>query len=165
MAEEEKKAIDETAAQESPREAPTPEPAQAAPAQAPEPPTPPPAPPLPEMPTDQDRILAGLAYIIGGIVSAVILFSTDLSRRRFLRYHAVQALGLWAAIVIYEILAIVLCVVLATVPCIGWALSCLVFIATCLPIAAVFYYAYLAYQGKTSDIRYLTDFMVKQGWL
>ena len=34
-----------------------------------------------------------------------------------------------------------------------------------LPVLALFYYAYLAYQGDYFEITYLTDFMVQQGWL
>jgi hypothetical protein len=34
-----------------------------------------------------------------------------------------------------------------------------------LPLLALFYYAYLAYQGDYFDIPYLTEFMTQQGWL
>jgi len=115
-----------------------------------------------EVPSDQDRLLAGLAYVFGGIVSAIVLLTDNLREKPFLRYHAVQALGGWAVIVVYWVaVGILSLVVTAVLPCV----ACVLPIIGLLPCLALLYYAYLAYQGQYCEIPALTDFMKQQGWL
>ncbi|MDX1520053.1 MAG: hypothetical protein R3264_00320 [Anaerolineae bacterium] len=99
--------------------------------------------------TDNDKLMAAIAYPIG-IVAIIILLVEDMKSRPFQKYHAVQSLGVNVALVI---LSIVLgwTVVLACVPLLLWL--------------GTFYWAYQAYQGQYFEIPWLTNFMRGQGWL
>lgn len=69
------------------------------------PPPPPPAtsvpPESPDSPGSIDKVLAVLGYLTG-IVALVAILIDPYRGRRFVRHHALQALGLWVAILILD---------------------------------------------------------------
>ncbi len=95
---------------------------------------------------DDDRLWAALAWIpispLWPIIAIILLLMPEKRERPFINYHAIMAL----------ITGIV-----------GLALSflCVGFII----LLAMFYYAYMAYQGERVNIPVLTDFAESQGWV
>ena len=126
-------------------EAPAPEPQ--SPVAPPPPPPPPPAPEppllapltevLPEPPTDSDKVFAVLGYV-SGVVALVALFIEPYKDRRFVRLHAVQALGIWVI------------AVFAWIPVMGWLLGLTAFVLAVIGIVN-------AFQGKYFEIPLLYD--------
>lgn len=117
--------------------------------------------------TDNDRLMAGLAYasqvVIPLIVPAVVLLAEESKERPFQRYHAIQSLGFLVAAVIYQVLAgIISCGLLAII---GPCLVCVLWWLFLLPVIPALYYAYQAYQGLYFKIPLLTDFLVENKWL
>ncbi len=114
-------------------------------------------------PSDNDRLMAALSYVIGVIVPVIILLGES-KDRPFQRYHAIQSLGLSAAIVVYFILVSILSCIIAAIPVLN-ALACIIWILYLVPAIPVLYYAYQAYQGQMFEIPWLTQFMRQQRWL
>ena len=100
--------------------------------------------------TDQDRLMAALAWIIFPL-AIVILLVEDMKNRPFQRYHAVNSLAF--ALIFFVVVSIISVV---TFGC-GSILVVLGLV--------VFYWAYQAYQGVWVEVPYLTDFCRKQGWI
>lgn len=99
--------------------------------------------------TDQDKLMAALAYPIG-LVALIILLVEDMKSRPFQKYHAVQAL-------VVNVIIVILSIVL------GWTVVLL-----CLPFLlwlVTLYWAYLAYQGQWFEIPAVTNFIKGQGWV
>ncbi|HOG48420.1 MAG TPA: hypothetical protein PLJ35_13230 [Anaerolineae bacterium] len=113
--------------------------------------------------SDNDRLMAALSYAITGIVSLIVLLGESGKTRAFQRYHAIQSLGLAAAIIIYELLFSLCYCVLTTVT--GGVLGCILWILGFVPWVPALYYAYQAYQGQMFEIPVLTQFMRQQKWL
>ncbi len=117
-------------------------------------------------PSQNDKALAGCAYIsqfvIPAVLPVVLLLTDEAKRSSFIKYHAVMSLGLTAAAVVYEIVAgIVFAITAAIIPCIA-AITWVLFL---LPIVPMVYYGIKAFQGEIFDIPYLTDFCRKNGWV
>ncbi len=97
--------------------------------------------------TSDDKLWAALAYFFSPIVPIIIMLMEDKKNRPYLRSHNAQAL----------VMGIVMAVV---VPILGtFTLGCgfvLWFI--------MWYWAYVAYQGKAITIPVITDFCKNQGW-
>jgi uncharacterized membrane protein len=109
--------------------------------------------------TEDDKLWALLCYLFWPLGSILVTLMEDKKARPYIKYHAVQAGGLGVAL---WVLAFILACILAAITFfIGGLGGC----CGSLPLLALFYYAYLAYQGDYFDIPYLTDFMVQQGWL
>lgn len=104
--------------------------------------------------TDNDRLMAALAYFLWFLGSAIILLSPDMKERPYLRYHAVQALGSSIVLAVASVILMVLGVVV-----------CCLWILLLVPFGASVYLAYLAYQGKYFTIPVLTNVMKSEGWL
>jgi len=104
--------------------------------------------------SDNDKMLAGLAYLIPVIISGILLLSEDSKRKPFLRYHAVQSLGLAVVVAAFEALLSVVAAVI-----------CLAAVFYLLPLVPMVYYGIQAFQGKTFEIPYLTAFMKQNHWL
>ena len=120
-------------------------------------------PPEEEETTNQDKATAALSYIVGFILSAVVLLTKEMSARPFQRYHAIQSLGVWVASVLYEaVMAILVCAISVTPLA---PLDCCLWVAFFLPLVPTAYFAYRAYLGEYFAIPFLTDFMRQQGWL
>ena len=112
--------------------------------------------------TDNDRLMAALAYVIQLVVPLIILLTEGGKKSQFQRYHAIQSLGLSAVAVVYEIVAtIVSCGLTALLPVLG----CVTWVLFLLPVVPFLYYAYQAYQGQYFEIPVLTKFMREQKWL
>ncbi len=118
----------------------------------------------PEEITDNDKLMALLAYIIGIIVPLIILLSESNKNRPFQRYHAVQSLILSAAIFIIAFIIICPLSLIIGFLSMGIGSACTVPIGF-LPYIAAIYYGIEAYQGKWSVIPVITDFAKNQGWL
>ncbi|MBM4430566.1 MAG: DUF4870 domain-containing protein [Chloroflexi bacterium] len=117
--------------------------------------------------TDNDRLMAGLAYasqvVIPVVIPAVILLSEENKQRPFQKYHAVQSLGFLVAVIIYEVLAAIVSCALTAVT--GGCLACLLWVLFLVPVVPALYYAYQAYQGLYFKIPFLTDFLVQSKWM
>lgn len=115
------------------------------------PPPPPPAPPAAGggASGDTGKILAALGYIIG-IVALIAILIEPYKDDKFVRHHAIQALGLW-------VVGVVLGVVSA-VPIIGWLVGAIGGIV--LFVVAVMA-AIKAFQGEWYEVPVLYG-MVKQ---
>lgn len=109
--------------------------------------------------TDDDKLWALLSYLLWPLGSILVASMEDKKARPYIKYHVIQATGL--GVVVWVLIVILACVLGALT---FWAVG----LGACcgfLPVLAMFYYAYLAYQGDYFEIPYLTDFMVQQGWL
>lgn len=119
---------------------------------------PPPSSPPPAKPAggieDNDRVMAALAYFLWFIGSAIILLSPSLNAKPYLRYHAIQALGLNVILAIASFVLLVLAFVFC---CIGVLLL--------IPLAITVYYTVQAYQAKDFRIPIVTNVMTGEGWL
>ena len=97
--------------------------------------------------TSDDKLWAALAYFFSPLVPIIIMLMEDKKNRPYLRSHNAQAL----------VMGILMAVI---VPVIGtFTLGCgfiLWFI--------MWYWAYVAYQGKAISIPVVTDFCKNQGW-
>jgi len=91
-------------------------PPEAPPPPADVPPPPPAAPPIAggEGPSETGKILAAVGYIIG-IVALIAILIEPYKNERFVRHHAVQALGLWVAGFVIGIVG--------QIPFVGWLVA------------------------------------------
>ena len=113
--------------------------------------------------TENDRLMALLAYVFGVIVPIIILVSEGMKNRPFQRYHAIQSLGLWVATLIYSVVACIVYFLLTTIT-FGILGLCL-WIIFLLPLVPVILYGIKAYQGEWVVIPVVTDFVKGQGWV
>ena len=111
-----------------------------------------------------DRILAALSYLVW-FVALIVLLLDESKRKPLLRAHAVQALGVAVAAYAYGFVAtiIFICATLATLGLAALFLWVIFFV----PLAFQLYWAFLVYDQPTEliEIPWLTEFMVRQGWL
>lgn len=110
---------------------------------------------------ENDRLMAALSYPIP-IIAIVILVSESNKQRPFQKYHAVQALGFWVALIIAEIVLFILSTI-ATVFTLGIGGLCFF----CIPVLWLvsIWPAVEAYQGKYMELPVITDFIRNQGWI
>ena len=118
--------------------------------------------------SNDDRLMAGLAWLGLAIlqiplVSLVLLIAEENKKRLFQRFHAINSLLFWVVGFVYEIMATVVYLVLAAIS--GGCLGCFLWIIFFLPHIIALYYAYVAYQGRSDDVPVLTDLARNQGWL
>ena len=109
--------------------------------------------------TDDDKLWGLLCYLLWPLSVILVALTEDKKARPYIKYHAIQSTGL--GVVVWVLIVILACVMGAIT---FWALG----LGACcgiVPVLAMFYYAYLAYQGEYFEIPYLTDLMVQQGWL
>jgi uncharacterized membrane protein len=114
--------------------------------------------------TENDRLMAALAYFLTPIVPVIILLVDTMKVRPFQRYHAIQALGYF--VVGWVIGSVVLGIVFTICAAItlGIAAICL-WVIFFLPLIPAIYYTIIAYQGNYFEIPVVTQFMMQQGWL
>jgi len=106
---------------------------------------------LDDFPTDDitsdDKLWAALGYPIP-LIALIALLLEDKKDRLFIKFHAIQSIALniilWVVIILLS---------LPTVGCIS-----LLWLITLWP-------AYDAYQGKYTEIPFLTKFLKRQGWV
>lgn len=122
--------------------------------------------PRPPSTTDNERLLAGLSYLSQIVVPAVlpvILMLTDETKKSdFVRYHAVHGLALFVASVIYVLAAVIAFVIIGAI---APGLACITWILSLAPFAVLIYYGVLAFQGKRSEMPWLTQFLRDNNWL
>ena len=120
--------------------------------------------PSAEVITDQDKLMGLLAYVIGVIVSLIILLSETGRQSRFQKYHAVQSLLLAAAFVVVDLVVICPIALLVTTITVGCGSLCFVPLIFA-ELGVHIYYGVKAYQGEYATIPLLTDFANNLGWL
>jgi uncharacterized membrane protein len=98
---------------------------------------------------DNDKLMAALCYPIAIPMSIIVLVSESMKTRPFQKYHAVQALVLWAVACIP--VAIISCLTLGIGLVIAWLVS--------------LWPAYKAYKGESFEIPVISNFIKKQGWV
>jgi uncharacterized membrane protein len=115
---------------------------------------------------ENDKLMAAISYPVP-IVAIVILLSESNKARPFQKFHAVQALAYWVAVLIVDV---ALCVLSFILGLITFGIAGVVG-SLCLPVVAVglwlvsFWPAVEAYQGKTTQLPVITDFIRKQAWV
>lgn len=116
-----------------------------------------------------DRLVGLLNYVVPVLLPAIVLMSESSEKRPFQRFHAVQSLGLSAAMILIGIAVGIVSMVLGVIPVINIiaavALFCLTPVLFLMAIVAVIYYGVQAYQGKRFAIPGVTNFLINQGWL
>ncbi len=111
--------------------------------------------------TSDDKLWAALGYPIG-IIALIMLFVQGKKDRPFIKFHAVQALALWVALIILEFivgilrglfshLTLGLCGLVGCIMPVLWLL--------------LIWPAILAYQGKYFDVPLVTRFIRGQHWV
>ena len=114
--------------------------------------------------TDNDKLMALLAYALPFIVSIVILLTEAGKTRPYQRYHAVISLvlngGLW---IIFVILSCTLGLILTLITA-GIGSICIFPIWFVVWVISL-YYGIKAYQGEWVIIPFVTDFAKGQGWI
>jgi len=116
-----------------------------------------------------DRLIALLCYIFPFLMSAIVMLSESSQGRPFQRYHAVQSLGLAAALSLLGTAIGMFSAFIWIIPIIGWIIGGLLFCLS--PIGFIMagfthlYYGYQAYKGKRFAIPGVTSFLRNQGWL
>lgn len=101
--------------------------------------------------TSDDKLWAMLAYmpVVGWIIAIVALLMEDKKSRPFIKFHSIQALILG---LINGVVSGALSVVLVGI-CTGIALA-----------IYMIYIGYQAYQGISTPVPVISDFIKKQGW-
>jgi len=114
--------------------------------------------------TDNDKLMALLAYAIPFLVSIVILLTESGKSRPFQRYHAVSSLALNA--VLWILFIVLSCTVglILTVITAGIGSICIFPIWFVVWVVSL-YYGIKAYQGEYAEIPFVTDFSKGQGWI
>jgi uncharacterized membrane protein len=117
--------------------------------------------------TDNDRLMAALAYasqvVVPVLVPAIMLLAEESKERPFQKFHAVQSLGFLVVALVYEVLAAIVYVGLGVLT--SGCLVCVLWPIFLVPVLPALYYAYRAYQGLYFKIPLLTDFLVQSKWL
>jgi uncharacterized membrane protein len=119
--------------------------------------------------TDNDKLMAALAYLLTPIVSIIILLVDTMKVRPYQKYHALQSLGLFVGYLVFTIVACILttvCGALLAMTGVGALLTPCLSLIFFLPIIASVYYAIIAYTKPTYfEIPVVGPFMKQQGWL
>ncbi|MBF4508863.1 MAG: DUF4870 domain-containing protein [Aeromicrobium sp.] len=110
----------------------------------------PPAPPAPgapapggDVPSDTGKLLAALGYIFG-VVALIALLMEPYKNERFVKHHAVQAIGLWLAGVVFSVGA----TIVGIIPIIGWIIALLIGLASIGLFVLAIMGAIKAFQGE-----------------
>jgi len=111
--------------------------------------------------TDNDKLMAALAYFLTPLVPIIVLLVDTMKIRPYQKYHALNALGLFLAELVFCLLVCV-CTVIGSFFVIGICFSVLFLV----PLIPNIYYAIIAYtRPEYFEIPVITKFMVQQGWL
>lgn len=108
--------------------------------------------------SENDKLLAAVSYPLP-IVAIVILLVEEMRVRPFQKYHAVQALA------VNLVLWVVIAVLGAVLAALSFFLGGLCGLGSGLLWFVTLYWAYEAFQGKTFEIPFVTQFLKGQGWL
>jgi uncharacterized membrane protein len=102
--------------------------------------------------TENDKLMAALCYPIAIVMSIIVLVSESMKTRPFQKYHAVQALVLWA----------VISVALLIITCLTFGIGAFLYFIAWL---VLLWPAYKAYKGEYVEIPVISNFIKKQGWV
>lgn len=109
--------------------------------------------------SNENRLLAALGYPIGIIPIVVLL--TDMKQNRFMRYHAVHALGLIvAALVVFFALSLVMTILVSISP-LFFPIAFLTPLVMLGWLALTVWYAFRAYQGEMFSIPVLSVYAAR----
>jgi uncharacterized membrane protein len=99
--------------------------------------------------TSDDKLWAALGYPIA-LIAIIVLFMEEKKNRPFIRYHAIQSIGLNVVLFIVMII-----------------LGITVVGAFCAPLLwfVTFWPAYDSYQGHYTELPVITKFMQNQNWI
>ena len=114
--------------------------------------------------SDNDKMMALLAYVVGIIIPIVILLSESGKQRPFQRYHAVHALVLSGGLLIITIAFSCTFGVVFELLTAGLGTCCLL-PAILLPYVLSIIYGVQAYQGNYVEIPVVTNLARSQGWI
>lgn len=108
----------------------------------------------------EDRLWSALAYwtqlVVPAIMPAILLLSDQTNKNKFVRYHAIHSLALLFLAVIYLIVVIIGVILFGLIlPC-SLCLTWILFLGPAVPLV---YYGIQAYQGKSTEVRWLTPFL------
>lgn len=114
--------------------------------------------------TDNDKLIAALAYFLSPLVPVIVLLVESMNTRPYQKYHALQSLGLFVAALVYSLVACVLYIACTALTAgIG---GCVLWILFLVPLVPFIYYTIIAYtSGQYFEIPVITQFMKQQGWL
>jgi uncharacterized membrane protein len=112
---------------------------------APTPPAPPPVvpgTPVPggDAPSDTGKILAALGYLVG-IVALIAILIEPYKNEKFVRHHAIQALGIWVGWILIS--------VVSAIPVIGWIIAAIGWVAL---LVLTIMAAVKAFQGQYYEV-------------
>ena len=114
--------------------------------------------------TDNDKLMAALAYFFSPIVPVIILLVETMKVRPYQKYHAVQSLGLFVVSMGYTLIACILFFACSIVT--AGVLSICLWILFLVPLVPFVYYAIISYTScQYFEIPVLAKFMAQQGWL
>lgn len=109
--------------------------------------------------SNENRLLAALGYPIG-IIPIVILL-TDMKQNRFMRYHAVHAIGLIvAALMVFLVLSLVTTILFSISP-LFFPIAFLTPLVMLGWLALTVWYAFRAYQGEMFTVPLLTAYAAR----
>jgi len=115
--------------------------------------------------SENDKLMAALSYPVP-IVAIVILLSESNKARAFQKYHAVQALAYWVAVLVVDVALCILSLVLGALTLgVGFVGSFCVPVVLLVLWLVSFWPAIEAYQGKMTQLPVITDFIRKQAWV
>ena len=110
---------------------------------------------------DNDKLIAALCYFLTPLVSIIVLLVDTMKARPYQKYHALQALGLFVAELVFVIL-VCICTTIGSFFVIGVCFSILFLV----PLIPNIYYAIIAYaRPGYFEIPVLTKFMMQQHML
>jgi len=118
--------------------------------------------------TSDDRLLSALMWLSLvllqlPLLSGILLLIEPNRSRPFQRYHAIHSLIFWAAMLIYEGLAMIAFTILTAISlgCFGICGWLIFFVPHLLGL----YYALKAFNGEEMEIPFITQFARNQGWV
>jgi len=97
--------------------------------------------------TNDDKLMAALAYVFSPIVPVIFLFMEDKKNRPFIKAHNAQALAL----------GIIMIVVVPIIAAVTLGCGSILWLV-------MLWWGYKAYKGEYINIPLITDFVKKQGW-
>lgn len=101
-----------------------------------------------------DNVAGALSYLLGAL-TGVVFFIID-RERPFVRFHAVQSIGVTVAWVVVIIAEMIVSAILGFVPVIGWLIGMVLWLAVAIGGFGLWLWLmYQAYQGRSWEIPFL----------
>ncbi|HZD05193.1 MAG TPA: DUF4870 domain-containing protein [Longimicrobiales bacterium] len=101
-----------------------------------------------------ENVAGALSYLLGAL-TGVVFFIID-RERPFVRFHAVQSIGITIAWVVIVVAEMILSAILGIVPVIGWIIGILLSLGVAIAGFGIWLWLmYQAYQGRTWELPFL----------